>query len=379
MTLADARAEARSIIGDAARGHDPLEEHAERRRKAEQLRQQDRNTFRAIATRYLVDYALGAEVGPRDKRTGELLDVDGVPADVWKYTVREGTPHKRSWGEDRRKLSAEVLDAWGDLPVHEISRRQVRELVDGINRRGHPVQANRTRALLHKLFTWAVEQDILPTNPVTGTPRPGGSEQHRQRDRVLTADELRAFWAVTEPGADEKMTPSMSAFWRLRLITAQRAGEVVAMRWDDLDLEDDWWTIPAAVSKNRRSHRVPLSCTAIEIIASLPRFADHVLAGTLGNRQRSQAAASIHAKIDNFRGHDLRRTAASCMTSDGVSRLVVAAKVLNQADRGVTAVYDRHSYDPEKRVALDTWARTLAAILARKAGAKVVPVARQGE
>ncbi len=297
MTLADARAEARSIIGDAARGHDPLEEHAERRRKAEQLRQQDRNTFRAIATRYLVDYALGAEVGPRDKRTGELLDVDGVPADVWKYTVREGTPHKRSWGEDRRKLSAEVLDAWGDLAVHEISRRQVRELVDGINRRGHPVQANRTRALLHKLFAWAVEQDILQVNPAAGTPRPGGSEQHRQRDRVLTADELRAFWAVTEPGADEAMTAPMSAFWRLRLITAQRAGEVVAIQWDDLDLEDGWWTIPAAVSKNARSHRVPLSGTAIEIIAGLPRFTDHVLAGALGNRQRSQRQGRFTARL----------------------------------------------------------------------------------
>lgn len=66
------------------------------------------------------------------------------------------------------------------------------------------------------------------------------------------------------------------------------------------------------------------------------------------------------------------------MTSNGVSRLVVA-KVLNHAERGVTAVYDRHSYDPEKRIALDTWAGTLAAILARKDGAKVVPFSRQGD
>jgi len=113
-------------------------------------------------------------------------------------------------------------------------------------------------------------------------------------------------------------------------------------------------------------------------LAIVATYAACVLAGALGNRQRSQAARSIHGEIDDFRGHDLRRTAASCMTSDGVSRLVVA-KVLNHAERGVTAVYDRHSYDPEKRVALDTWAGTLAAILARKDVAKVVPFARQGE
>ena len=67
-------------------------------------------------------------------------------------------------------------------------------------------------------------------------------------------------------------------------------------------------------------------------------------------------------KIDNFTPHDLRRTAASCMTSGGISRLVVG-KVLNHAERGVTAVYDRHSYDPEKRQALEAGDRKLTSIL----------------
>jgi len=52
-------------------------------------------------------------------------------------------------------------------------------------------------------------------------------------------------------------------------------------------------------------------------------------------------------KIDHFTPHDLRRTAASKMASEGVSRLVVS-KILNHKDQGVTAVYDRHSYDLEK-------------------------------
>jgi integrase len=53
-----------------------------------------------------------------------------------------------------------------------------------------------------------------------------------------------------------------------------------------------------------------------------------------------------------FRGHDLRRTAASLMVGAGVPRLVVQ-KILNHAETGVTAVYGRHSYDLEKRSALD--------------------------
>ena len=66
--------------------------------------------------------------------------------------------------------------------------------------------------------------------------------------------------------------------------------------------------------------------------------------------------------VGRFTPHDLRRTAASHMTSMGVPRLVVS-KILNHAETGVTAVYDRHSYDAEKRQALDPWGRKLKAIV----------------
>ena len=60
--------------------------------------------------------------------------------------------------------------------------------------------------------------------------------------------------------------------------------------------------------------------------------------------------------------HDLRRTAASHMTSIGISRLTVS-KILNHAETGITSVYDRHSYDTEKRAALDAWGARLVEII----------------
>ena len=171
----------------------------------------------------------------------------------------------------------------------------------------------------------------------------------------------------------QRLTAPMSTFWRLRLVTAQRAVEVVTMRWADVDLEDNFWTVPGSATKNAKSHRVPLSGLALEIIVGLYQHDERVCSGALGNRQRSKAAKLIHERIENFRGHDLRRTAASYMTSGGVPRLHVA-KVLNHSERGVTAVYDRHSYDPEKRVALDTWAAKLQAILDRRDAGEVVPI-----
>ena len=65
--------------------------------------------------------------------------------------------------------------------------------------------------------------------------------------------------------------------------------------------------------------------------------------------------------IEHFTPHDLRRTAASQMTASGIPRLVVS-KVLNHAEKGVTAVYDRHSYDEEKRIGLKQWGEKLTKI-----------------
>ena len=83
--------------------------------------------------------------------------------------------------------------------------------------------------------------------------------------------------------------------------------------------------------------------------------------------------------VDNVTPHDLRRTAASFMTSLGISRLTVA-KILNHAENGVTAIYDRYGYDQEKRHALETWAAHLQGLLSGEpAASNVVPLARAGE
>jgi len=84
-------------------------------------------------------------------------------------------------------------------------------------------------------------------------------------------------------------------------------------------------------------------------------------AGARGKRQQSEAAKTF--AVPNFRGHELRRTAASIMASGGISRLTIS-KILNHVERTVTAVYDRHSYDAEKAAALRWWNAKLTSILA---------------
>jgi integrase len=173
----------------------------------------------------------------------------------------------------------------------------------------------------------------------------------------------------------------------VRLLTAQRGGEVIKMRWADVDLETGWWVIPGSDSKNGRPHRVPLVAQAIEIIRGQEpdqpaARGEFIFAGrggaALHDRAKKASAAIARVLGVDFRGHDLRRTAATRMAASGIPRDHIA-KVLNHVEGGpsATRVYDRYSYDAEKRVALETWARALTAILEQKPSrADVVPMRR---
>ena len=141
------------------------------------------------------------------------------------------------------------------------------------------------------------------------------------------------------------------------------------MHLEDVELDARWWTIPAERSKNGLPHRVPLSDAAIDLLRELEDtdspwvFPSPGGEGHMRSTQKAIERLRKRASIE-LRGHDLRRTAASFMTSMGTPRLVVA-KILNHVETSVTAVYDRHSYDREKREALDAWAIRLVEILQR--------------
>ena len=219
LTLADARQRAQEVLLAASRGQDPAAEKQELKSAA---------TFAALAAEYLDKHA---------KRK------------------------KRSWEEDARVIDRELLPKWGRRKVHDIRRADVLALLDGIVDRGSPIQANRTLALVRKIFNWGIGRGIVEHNPCLQVEAP--SREH-QRQRVLSEDELRAVWR-----AFDALGPIMGPMFKLRLLTAQRGGEVEAMRWQDIDLDGRSWTIPAEAAKNGLAHFVPLSDAAVELLRGL--------------------------------------------------------------------------------------------------------------
>ena len=294
---------------------------------------------------------------------------------VAEYIEKYAKPRKRSWKEDERILNKDVVPRWGKRKAQDITRRDIILLLDQIVERGALIQANRTLAAIRKMYAFAMGRGILDSSPCVAIPSP--SKENR-RDRVLSEEEIKSFWKKLDSA---KMEKTSALALKLQLVTAQRKGEVAGAEWKDFTLNRGWWTIPAEKAKNGFPHRVSLSPLAMELLKELkeitgssqwlfpsPRDGQHIAETSVDHAVRIN---SHHFEIDHFTPHDLRRTAASMMTASGIQRLTVS-KTLNHVESGVTAVYDRHSYDKEKRKALSVWGQKLRSVISGKKRGKVI-------
>ena len=304
----------------------------------------------------------------------ELLDAKeavrgahSIKALIDEYIEKWAKPRKKSWKEDERILRKDVQPVWGRKKAETIKRRDIVLLLDEIVDRGAPIQANRTLAVIRKMFNFALSRGILELSPCVQIPAPS---KENQRDRVLSDDEIRAIWLSLD---DAGMIKEIQLALKLQLITGQRKGEIVGAEWEDLDLKKGWWTIPKEKAKNNLPHRVPLSTLALKILKEAKELSkDSPFLFPSPSKENSHITESAIDRairnnrelfdVEHFVPHDLRRTVASQITAMGIPRLTVS-KILNHVESGVTAVYDRHSYDKEKRVALEKWSKRLGKIV----------------
>jgi integrase len=329
---------------------------------------------------------VAAGVDPQAAKS-DAAKVETFRAAAALFVERHVTPNVKNAKEVERILS-EAVAAWGPRPVTAVTRRDVIALLDRVVDRGAPIQANRLLAALRRMFNWFLEGDMVPASPCVNVKPPAAE---RSRDRVLDDDELRVVWQAL---ADEPYP--FGPLTRLLILTAQRRDEVAGMRWEEIDFDAATWTIPATRAKNGQAHEVPLSPPAVEELRALPRIGDLVFSTTETTAVSGfgRAKARLDARVTALRAaadppappparwtyHDLRRTAATVMARANVPPHVVD-RLLNHVTgsiQGVAAIYNRHGYTDERRVALDAWARRLDQIVTGGGNGVVVPLRRRG-
>jgi integrase len=319
---------------------------------------------RELAGKALRAVAEGRDPG-REKAQARTLQPDTVEAVaqlfVERHCLRANRP--RTAAETQRLLNRHVLPRWRHRLLRDLTRRDVRDLLDGIVDAGAPIVANRTLSVVRKLCNWAIERDIISASPCAGVKPPSAE---RPRDRVLNDEELRNVWHA----ADQLGYP-FGALVKLLILTGQRRNEVAGMRWSEIDARGDLWTLPASRVKNAKEHDVPLSRAALDILAGLPRIGEIFVLTTTGATPVSGYAkgkrrldALLPADMPPWRLHDLRRTTASGLAKLGVN-LPTIERLLNHTSgsfAGIVGIYQRHDFAQEKRRAAEAWGRHVLAL-----------------
>jgi integrase len=329
LNVADARDLAKIKLAEVQRGIDPATLKRDSR---------EADTFAALADRYMAEHA--------------------------RMKKRASSAH-----EDEKMLRRALLPAWGARKAADVSRRDVIALIDKIACEA-PIGANRVLSLASKIFNFAVSKEIIEVNPAYRVPKPG---REKQRSRVLRDDEIPAVWSAFGGEA-----PEVASLFKVLLLTGQRRGEVIAMRWSEVDLDGAWWELPGERSKNGRLHRVPLVALALSILRGLRALhptSDFVFPGHRKGQPVVNVAKPLvriinRAGVAPFTVHDLRRTTATGMAKAGVISTVISHllnHISSNAGLGrITAIYNRYEYDNEKRAALVRWEERLTGLLDHK-------------
>ncbi len=273
--------------------------------------------------------------------------------DLLEAFIVQHLSQNRSAPEISRMLRREIGSAWGSRSIHEISKRDVIDVVSAIEQRGAPVAANKALKSIKTFLRWCVGRAVLDRSPADGVPLP---VKEVTRDRVLNDDELaRVITAARQIGGP------YGGIVELLALTGQRREEVARCTWDEIDMGRRTWKLPSARTKNAKAHEVYLSDQAVAVLGRVDKI------GTLVFSQSGtvpfQAFSVVKRELDQLSGvtawrlHDLRRTCVSGMARLGIAPHV-ADKVLNHQGgtiSGVAAVYQRHDFLAERKIALEMW------------------------
>jgi integrase len=325
-SVAGAREEAKALRRAIDAGKDPVGDHREERQSP---------TINDLCDRYENEQLL-------KRRTSTQLDYKSM-------------------------LSVHIRPALGRRKVATLAYSDVDALHREITRSSGPYRANRVIALVSKLCSLAVQWQWRTDNPCKGIER----NDEAKRRRYLTGAELERLSAALAEHDDQ----DAADIFRLLLLTGARRGEVLPVRWADIDLQTGVWTKPGVTTKQRTDHVVPLNAAARQLLSQRARSnSEYVFPGRNGGHRveikSNWRRICKAAKITDLRIHDLRHSYASIAASSGVGLHAIGA-LLGHTQPQTTHRY-AHLFDDHLRQATERVGEVVMPV--SKPKAKVTPI-----
>ncbi len=280
------------------------------------VRKVSRETFRSFAQKYL-DWVQGRIRSISQERTylrrlnetfGDiaLSDIDVARVEKFMAQRLKESKHHPFRGNAVRNLDGEVLQskikAWHLKNSKTISKSYV----------------NRETACLRRILNKAADWKLIPAKPLGGLKL--YDEREFIRKRYLKPEEIRSLLAACSPHIREIVT--------FALYTGRRFGEIVGIRWQEVDIENGYVYFPK--TKKKEPDQVALPPRAVKLLAAMKENtkSEYVFhrrnGGRISDVRWAFNRALRLAGISNFRFHDLRHTAVSYMIMNGIDLKTVA-------------------------------------------------------
>ncbi|KPP83608.1 MAG: Site-specific recombinase XerD [Rhodobacteraceae bacterium HLUCCO07] len=296
-------------------------------------------------------------------------------SDMIERYLNEHTPHlaPRNAADHHSIMHKLVAPDWGNRLVTDITKADVEKLLNKIaagrarpskakpNNRARklqgpkptPVRANRVGEVLRKMFSLAIDWGWRNDNPASGFRR----RVETERERFLTPEEIRRLAKALDAASDQRA----AGIIRLCMLTGARVGEVRQARFEQFNLDLGSWSKPAATTKQRKIHRIPISNEVAAIVRQrqlvVPRGNPWLFPGDTPGQpvqeiRRFWIAIQKEADLPGVRIHDLRHTFASLLVSGGAS-LEMIGKLLGHTQMQTTQRY-AHLMDSPLREGVNT-------------------------
>ncbi len=288
-----------------------------------------------------INAAIAQGQNPNDQRRADRAEMT-LEELFTEYLERYAKLHKRSWKKDQEQFHRH-LSIWRHRKLSTIHKTDIQKLHHDIGRDSGQYAANRLLALCSTLFNKAAEFGVWDkSNPAQGIKK----FREFSRDRFLQANELPRFFEALAAEPNEIIRDYII----MALLTGARCSNLLAMRWEQIDLARREWRIPQ--TKNGTPQIITLTEEAAFLLQQRQAVAtsDYVFPSTgceghLREPKKGWQRILKNAHIENLRIHDLRRTLGSWQARTGAS-LAIIGKSLNHKSPQATAIYARLDLDP---------------------------------
>ena len=285
----------------------------------------------------------------------------------------------------KRIYTKDIAPHIGEVPLDQMTARDIRTTITAINDSGRPTIANDALGYCKQLFNHGIKLDLLSSNPASAfTVRDaGGVEQ--SKDRVLENEELAEFFRIARENSTSFSRDNYLAC-ALLVCLGVRKSELCEAKWDEFNLEEGLWHLPAERSKTNVGFTIPLAPEVLNWLEELkirgfgseyvfpsrrasksphmgPDTLNRAITKLFGHEAgKKKQPPNLMGKMPHFTVHDLRRTCRTLLAKQGTPG-EVAERCLNHKLKGVEGIYNQNDYLEERREALDKLATLLLPLI----------------